>query len=127
MFTASAQTKTDDIVGKWEAEDGSAQFEIYKSGNEYRGKIIWLKNHNGGEAKDKKNPDENLRDRPILGLDILTDLSYSPSTKTWSGGSLYSPEKGMYANCSVVIIRDKEIKIIAQIKGFTRSKIWKRL
>ena len=33
-----------DVIGKWKLEDGSAIVEVYKQGDVYNGKIVWLKN-----------------------------------------------------------------------------------
>lgn len=125
-FTASSQTKADDIIGKWMNEDGSARFEIYKSGNEYRGKIIWLKNTNQKTATDQKNPDKSLQNHPLIGLDVITGLSYSASNNNWSGGKLYSPEKGAYADCSLIWVDKNTIKVNGKKYGITKTKIWKR-
>ncbi|WP_165933426.1 DUF2147 domain-containing protein [Arundinibacter roseus] len=124
--TASAQTTSNDITGKWMAEDGSARFEIYKSGNEYRGKITWLKNPKGSKATDQRNPDKSLRNRPILGLEILTGLKYHPSENTWNGGRLYSPENGVYADASVTRVDINTIKIQGRKYGVAKTKTWKR-
>ena len=56
----SQSKKGDDILGKWFTENNEAKVEIYKSGDKYYGKIIWLKEPNDKETgkpkKDKNNP-----------------------------------------------------------------------
>ena len=37
-----AQNGTDAIVGVWLNKDKDAKIQIYKKGNEYFGKIVWL-------------------------------------------------------------------------------------
>ncbi|RYY30446.1 MAG: DUF2147 domain-containing protein, partial [Sphingobacteriaceae bacterium] len=54
----SAQNK-DAILGKWLTQKKEARVEIYKKGDTYAGKIIWLKEQNKADGKpvtDSKNP-----------------------------------------------------------------------
>ena len=84
-----------DILGTWLTADGKAHIEIFECGDLYCGKIVWLSepNENGLPKRDKENPDESLRDRPILGLVLMRDFSYD-GDGTWSGGKVYDPESG---------------------------------
>ena len=66
-FAAMAQ----DVIGKWKLEDGTAIVEVYKSGDVFNGKIVWLSEPtepDGSPAVDSNNPDEKLRKRQIIGL-----------------------------------------------------------
>ena len=38
LSTMNAQ----DVLGKWKLEDGTAIVEVYKSGDAFNGKIVWL-------------------------------------------------------------------------------------
>ena len=63
-----------DVIGKWKLADGTAIVEVYKSGDSFNGKIVWLQNpteSDGTPAKDDNNPDKNLRSRQIMGLNML--------------------------------------------------------
>ena len=66
-----------DVIGKWKLEDGTAIVEVYKSGDSFNGKIVWLEKPteaDGTPAKDENNPDPKLRTREILGLNMLHGL-----------------------------------------------------
>ena len=71
-FTVSkSQTKADDIIGIWlTAGKEPAKIQIYKSGEKFYGKIIWLKNpaDNGKPKVDGNNPDKSKRSNPVMGL-----------------------------------------------------------
>ena len=128
-IAAMPQTKSNDITGKWINEEGTAHFEIYQTGDYYSAKIIWLSNpqNDKGEAKiDKNNPDKSLRTRPVLNMTILTGLTFSPEKSCWVNGTIYSPEKGMYADCKVSMSAVNELKITASKHLFTSTKNWKR-
>jgi hypothetical protein len=74
-----AQTKGDDLIGKWISESGKAKVEIFLSSGKYYGKIVWLKNplDNQGEPKtDTNNPDPASRSRKIMGLLLLKSFVF---------------------------------------------------
>lgn len=83
------------ILGTWLTTDGKAHIEIFQCGDRYCGKIVWLSEplEDGKPKRDKENPDEALRDRPIIGLVLMRDFSFEGDA-TWSGGKVYDPESG---------------------------------
>ena len=96
-----------DVVGKWKLDDGSAIVEVYKQGNAYNGKIVWLQEPtepDGTPAGDSKNPDVKLRKRQLIGLNMLSGLTTNGSEYT--GGSIYDPGNGKTYNCSMKVEGD---------------------
>ena len=96
-----------DVIGKWKLEDGTAIVEVYKSGDVYNGKIVWLSEpteEDGTPAKDTNNPDPKLRSREILGLNMLHGLKKDGSK--YSGGKIYDPSNGKTYNCSMQVSGD---------------------
>ena len=97
MTAASAQN----VLGKWKLEDGSAIVEVYKDGEAYNGKIVWLKNPvepDGTPAVDKNNPDPELQTRQLIGLNMLHGLKKDGNE--FSGGRIYDPGNGKTYYCS---------------------------
>ena len=102
-LTASAQ----DVVGKWKLDDGTAIVEVYKQGDVFNGKIVWLENpteEDGTPAKDGNNPDPKLRSRELIGLNMLSGLAKSGAE--YKGGSIYDPGNGKTYNCSMKVEGD---------------------
>lgn len=99
-FSALAQNK-DAIVGKWLNPSGEGQIEIYKKGDKYYGKLAWMKESslNGKPKLDSKNPDENLRKRALLNLEILKDFVYDDGK--WTDGTIYDPKSGKTYSCNL--------------------------
>src|SRR5688572_157638 len=95
---ALAQTTGNEILGTWWNQERDAQIEIYQNGSTYSGKIVWLKEPNdpqtGKPKSDKKNPDEKLRSRPIVGSDLLYGFAFNKSEKEWAGGTIYDGREG---------------------------------
>lgn len=67
MAVTSKAQYQDAIVGKWLSADGDGKVEIYKKGDKYYGKLVWLKepNEDNGTPKvDDENPDASKRSTP---------------------------------------------------------------
>jgi hypothetical protein len=56
-----SQSKADDIIGVWYSPIKEGNVQIFKSGNKYYGKIVYLKNSvdkEGNPVLDVNNPDK---------------------------------------------------------------------
>lgn len=107
MLMPFAAAFAQDVIGKWKLEDGTAIVEVYKSGDVYNGKIVWLSDpteEDGTPAKDTNNPDPKLRSREILGLNMLHGLKKDGSK--YAGGKIYDPGNGKTYNCSMQVSGD---------------------
>ena len=125
--------QADRVVGFWLNEDGNAQIEIYRvAGSQYNGKIVWLEEplEDDGTAKvDDENPDRSLRNRPLLGLEILTGFSYNASKQEWEKGRIYDPDNGRTYDCYMSLDGHNTLKIRGFVLGMRwlgRSTEWKR-
>ena len=121
----------DAITGQWQSGHGSGRMQIYKKGDKYFGKLTWLKEPNDEHGKPKRdihNPDEQLTNRPILGLEILKDLEYK-SDGFWSGGSVYNPKTGRNYNCQVKIrdLNKMDFRAFWGINLIGKTETWTRV
>lgn len=106
--------QADDVLGLWLNEDEDAHIEIFKLDNHYFGKLVFILNaidDETGKAKlDKHNPDESLRSRPTLGIELLTNFEYAGDNK-WSDGKIYDPKKGKTYSCYMKFVEEGKLKI----------------
>jgi len=121
--------KADDVVGQWYSEKNESLIEIYKTGNKFYGKIIWLKEplRDGKPKVDDKNPDEKLRNRPLIGLVILKDFVFDGKDE-WSDGQIYDPKSGKTYSCYMELENKDKLKIRGYI-GISligRTTYWTR-
>jgi len=127
FLNIQAQEPSDKIVGSWFNEDKTSKIEIYKAGETYSGKIVWLaelEKNPERKPKDKNNPNPELRTRNVLGMDIINGLQYSGGK--WINGTIYTPKRGIYADCKVELLSNGRLKIIVSKSGFTKTQIWTR-
>lgn len=121
----------DAVLGHWKTGDGNGIIQVYKKGNKYFGKIVWLAEPTdpatGQPKKDKNNDDKNLRNRPILGLENLTDFEYDGDNE-WDDGQIYDPKSGNTYSCTMNLRDANTLKVrgYVGVSLFGRTDIWKR-
>jgi uncharacterized protein (DUF2147 family) len=109
------------VVGIWETareDDGQwSRIEIYPCDElKYCGSIVWLSEPNvpaddgsewaGGPKLDINNPDESLRDRPILGLELMHAFRFDDGK--WKDGRIYDPKSGKTYRAEMKLTNDGE-------------------
>ena len=127
MLTMSSMAQgQDEITGTWLTQEQNSKVEIYKNGTGYHGKIVWLENptnKKGDPVTDRNNPDKNLKNRPIMGLDMLQDLQYQEGK--WIG-KIYSPKRGLTLDAELMVEGGNQLKVKVSRWGFTREQLWTR-
>lgn len=133
-FTPSVAQKyaADDILGTWFVQEKDAKVEIYKCGSKYCGKIVWLQRPNdekGNPRTDIHNPDSGKRNNPIMGLQVVKDLSFDAPSQEWSGGTVYDSRKGK-AYSGYMTLKDKNTLYmtgyIMGMRWLSRTNTWTR-
>lgn len=76
------------IAGKWRDSDGESIIAIAPCGSALCGKIVWLKE----PRIDRNNSDPKLRERSLMGVQVLSGFKQDGSGKL--GGQGYNPEDG---------------------------------
>jgi len=122
--------EADAVIGEWYTKDSKALVQVYKQGDVYNGKIVWLKdpkNEDGSAKLDTHNPDETQRSQPIIGLNIINGFSYKGGNK-WADGTIYDPDNGKTYKCKMNLNDDGTLKV----RGFIgvallgRTQVWTR-
>ena len=102
-------------IGRWYAEGGAAQVDISDCGGELCGRVVWLRSpfdENGCELRDRYNPDQSLRHRPVIGLDIVRGLAPSSGADAvWKGGTIYDPGSGKTYRASLSVVGENRIEL----------------
>lgn len=115
---AFGSSEPGDIFGVWLTEGGSAKLEIFPCGDKACAKVIWLKHPNfvdssdgpvGREKVDLRNSEPNLRNRPIVGLQVMDGLS--PEGEWWRNGSCYDPQSGHTYQCKMRLESPSELRL----------------
>ncbi|TWR25777.1 DUF2147 domain-containing protein [Mucilaginibacter pallidiroseus] len=112
----------DQICGKWESEEKNLIVQVYKDDNEYKARVVWFNNGDGDKVMytytDKHNPNPALRNRKVLGMDVVDNLVYSPESQSWENGIIYDASSGRHWNSCARIDKDGKLKV----KGYWKFK-----
>lgn len=119
-----------DPLGTWRTEEGKATVRIAACGPALCGTIIALKepNDEGGKPKtDKKNADAGLRNRPMIGVQVVLGMKPSGSANKWSG-QVYNAEDGKTYTGNLTLQDANTIKLEGCILGglVCKAATWTR-
>jgi uncharacterized protein (DUF2147 family) len=132
-FKSLAQ-KQDQLLGVWFNEEKEGKVEVFKKADgKYYGKIVWVKNdfnEDGSKPKrDRKNPEEKLRNRVLYGMVVLTGLQWNNEAKEWQGGQIYDTKSGKTYACYCKLQPNGTLYFKGYVMGMTflgRSTVWTR-
>ena len=132
LFTAvSISINAQTIFGKWHSRNEDTNevdsvIEVYEKDGKAYAKVIEILD------KTRENPTcqncigEN-KDKPILGLNILTGLKKNEDE--WSGGKILDPRNGNIYKCYIKLLNPNKLKLRGYI-GFSlfgKSAFWERV
>jgi uncharacterized protein (DUF2147 family) len=130
-----------EIRGVWSTQPtdkGFVHVRIEAAAGTFVGRIVWLSEADfpaseppefaGRPKTDRQNPDEALRGRPILGLQLLTGLRPA-GDGTFRGGTIYDPETGKTYRCHARIAEDGTLRLrgYVGVSLFGRTTTWTRV
>ncbi len=113
-FKGYSQNSQDAIIGKWlRTPKEDLIIEVYKKGNEYKGKITWSKNN------DPKKP---------IGYVILEGLQYNKNKNMWKSGKIHDPNSGSTYDAEAKIKSDGTLEVLGYMgmKFLGSKKYFKR-
>ncbi len=135
--SAAVYAGSDDILGAWFNQEKDAKIEIYRCGDAYCGKIIWLKEPMYPEGStdgvagtpklDHNNPNPALRKTPVIGLQIVRGFAYSGNNK-WVDGKVYDPKNGKTYSGKMTLISPNQLNLrgFIGISLLGRTAVWTR-
>ncbi len=123
LFFGLSQVAFANPIGIWSRASpaGETKIQIEECEQQYCGTVVWMEN----PRNDTENPDPELRDRPIVGIQIFNDMVKISDTQ-WNG-SLYNPENGKTYSGSLIIINSDTLKLQGCIIWpLCKTDVWTR-
>ena len=129
---AASAAAPDAIVGSWLTEDGASKVDIAAVSASapnivYAGKVVWLKEaqRDGKPLRDANNGDAAMRERPIMGLEILSGFKAAPGGG-WTGGTVYSPRTGKTFPAELSLGTDGRLQVKVKAGIVSKTVYWTR-
>jgi uncharacterized protein (DUF2147 family) len=121
-FAQSKQTSANEVCGLYWSPKKDAKIQIYRKGAQYFGKSTWV----AKAGRDVENPDEALRSRELLGIELLTHFSYAENTYT--DGEVYDPANGKTYRCKMNLEGNLlYVRGFIGISLFGRTEVFERI
>lgn len=98
------------IIGVWFTDDKTSKIQIYKTDNQYFGKIIWM------SAKESK---EELKVKPKIGYQIFKKFIFE-GKNVWSGGEVSDPRSGMTVSGKMTLKNENTLNV----RGYVGAPIF---
>lgn len=125
--TCISYANSNAVLGIWLTQIKDAKIEIYQKATKYYGRVVWLAEPNdesGRPVLDKYNPNQNLRTRQLLNIDILSGFVYDDGE--WTGGTIYDPKDGETYSCKLWI-EQGNLKVRGYLGWLFDTKTWTRV
>ena len=129
LIAQEDSTAANAVLGEWLTGEGTSKILIYKCDNEFCGKISWLKEpeKDGKPRVDEKNPEEHLRNIPLMGMVIMKGFTFD-GEETWKGGKIYDPKSGNTYSAKMTLANPQTLELRGYILVplFGRTETWTR-
>jgi uncharacterized protein (DUF2147 family) len=114
----------DAVLGTWIVAAKDGHVNIFKCGNKYCGRIVWLKDP---FDLDKNNPDPAKRKEKLMGKLMLHGFTYDGSE--WEDGKIYDPGNGKTYSCLMWLVGKNKlwVKGYVGISLIGRKELWTRI
>lgn len=122
LSSASVQA-TAPVTGRWVTQSKDGVVEIYECGAAICGRLskFLVPPPNGIGQKDVNNPDKALRNRTLLGMNILT--GFKPAGNEWKG-QIYDPKSGKTYRSIVYKGKSGNLVVKGCIGPFCQAQSW---
>ena len=130
LFAVGASAAEQTIEGTWLSADGDGLIDIRMTDagpiGSIAGSAVDPENRQA-ERKDDLNPDPALRERPLLGLTIMTGFKADGDSR-WKGGLIYDPNSGKTYKCKLRLIDANTLDVRGYIgvSWLGRTETWTR-
>lgn len=119
---ALAQT-AEDVFGTWRHPENGSYVQMYKCGDGLCAKIVSVKD---GQKTDDKNPDAAKRNRPIVGLVIMSGAKKSGAA-SWQG-QLYDRSSGKTYSGTVTVKSKSQLDLTGCVAAvLCKTVAWSRV
>ena len=131
-LVAGAAQAADPAEGVWLVEAKNARVRIAPcAGAAARlcGEIVWLQRplgEDGQPRRDEKNPDPQLRTRPVMGLLMVRDFR-AEGPGRWEGGKIYDPKAGKTYASKMRVSPDGTLKVEGCVLMICKAQTWTRV
>jgi uncharacterized protein (DUF2147 family) len=109
-------------TGVWRMANGKVTVRVSPCGSYLCGTVVGLRkprDDKGRPRRDKENPNPALRERPVIGLTILSNMK--PGGDGHWTGTIYNPDDGNTYRSKMMLQNANTMKVDGCVSVFCRS------
>lgn len=114
--------------GVWLTQAGDAKVRVGRCGGGLCGNIVWLRDKidpaTGKPAVNDKNRNPKLANRPIIGIQLFSDMKLSGPNK-WSG-HIYNADDGNTYVSNISVAGPDTLRVEGCVGGLCGGENWTR-
>ncbi|MEE9430589.1 MAG: DUF2147 domain-containing protein [Melioribacteraceae bacterium] len=132
-FSTSTFAQHEEITGLWktiddETGDVKSIVNIYLQDGKLFGDIKKIFPKEGTDQNPtctKCDDDDPRKDKPIIGMTIITDMELDEDDNEWEDGEILDPKKGKTYDCKLWV-EDGKLQVRGYVLFFHRTQEWIR-
>jgi sterol desaturase/sphingolipid hydroxylase (fatty acid hydroxylase superfamily)/uncharacterized protein (DUF2147 family) len=119
------------FLGEWGTQGMNGKVNLARCPGQAEmicGTITWLwepVDQSGRPMTDSQNPDARMRDRPLIGTQILSGFRRK-STGELGGGTIYNPEDGRTYNATMRLQGSDTLVVEGCVLFICRKQVWRK-
>jgi uncharacterized protein (DUF2147 family) len=125
MFSLAMSATADplEVNGLWMTQSKTGLVEIKDCGDGTPcGELVWIDAPVPTAQLDDNNPDESLRSRSIVGIQMIWGFQNKGSG--WKKGRIYSPEEGKTYRSTIKKLDDGNLQVKGCVGPFCQAQVW---
>ena len=128
LWSINAAADDIDVEGTWFTPSKKSAVTIRDCGDGTPCGYVSFSNPTSNDplTHDINNPDPELRDRPILGIEMMWGFKARKKKDGWRKGKIYDPTSGRSYGSSLEITEDDTLKVKGCFGPICRTQIWER-
>ncbi|MBW2525836.1 MAG: DUF2147 domain-containing protein [Deltaproteobacteria bacterium] len=130
----ATDSPADAIVGVWLTEQGEGKIRIFRCGERYCGKTVWIRPTaewpDPATKTDTLNPSPDKRSRKLIGATMMWGLTYDAEDGVYEDGSIYDSTRGKVYPCKAWVVeggRKLKLRGFIGISLLGQNTYWSRV
>lgn len=112
-------------------KDGrNSKVKVFKHAGGYRAQVIWLenmKNPDGSQRTDTKNPDPSKRHTPSNQIVLVDKVTYDADDNEWEDGRIYDPTSGKTYKVEMYFEKPGVLTVKGKLGPFYKKMYWTKI
>jgi uncharacterized protein (DUF2147 family) len=125
-LAAAPALAADPVEGEWLVQDKGGKVHIApcpRSPERMCGATTWVKD--SSKMVDEKNPDASLRQKPLMGQQVMRDFKQAAPGR-WTGGKIYDPKTGKTYASKITAAANGTLKVEGCVLMICQAQTWTR-